>query len=592
MDTAAQPKIIVSTYTYNVESYILKALDSMIHQTYGNWEWYLIENASTDHTAQVIERFLSVHPDSRIHYSKRRYNSLLHPEAEELDEFTRVRPALYGNGYYFTTLDSDDYYAYDALETMAAPVIQENADYVITGRRGFWENSNQTTELRLPPRRSYSDPAELAQDWLKIYPCIRTAWSKLFRFDGFWSIYDHNVSGIMDMGNGNDTFVNLLYLEREATKVSCVDRVTVNFCVRRNSVFNSHVYPQRYRSYLKIYQQTITLFQKWKRPAAQNTYFARLVLKTSMLETTAAASRDIESSSNLQLFCNLLTDQALRQVLEPDGLYAEMVEDLFNLLLKNSVLRLPVREQQDAFSHFPFLLLQGLRLKKEAPYAGLCLLLAGVFRPDNPCGVGLQYLLQEWRTAECGRLSALSAIDTAELEAILREAPALFRALVTQDQDLGIRSYRAGDKSYFQVYYNIFEAIPPYHQVDQLEEEALNAIQANDLARLQRATARLQQLSPFGMTTLYATLYLLCQGNQLERALYICMAAPCLYPESALMVETAAAVFEELGYFQLAAEAYEGLLPSLEAPERALAQERAAELHRLQKSQQEANEGV
>lgn len=123
-----KPKIIVLTYAYNVEKYIPNALQSMISQTYDNWEWYLTDNASTDRTPNIIEDFLQTHPDERIHYFKRKYNSILHPGKEKDPFSVCVLPSLVGNGYYITSLDSDDYFEPRALEIMAKPVIEHGVD--------------------------------------------------------------------------------------------------------------------------------------------------------------------------------------------------------------------------------------------------------------------------------------------------------------------------------------------------------------------------------------------------------------------------------------------------------------------------------
>ena len=50
--------------TYNRAEFIGKALDSVLAQTYGNWECVLIDDGSTDHTRDVLAAF----DDSRIRF--------------------------------------------------------------------------------------------------------------------------------------------------------------------------------------------------------------------------------------------------------------------------------------------------------------------------------------------------------------------------------------------------------------------------------------------------------------------------------------------------------------------------------------------
>jgi len=60
-----QDKIIILMATYNGEEYISKQLDSLIEQTYENWELWIRDDFSTDTTIEIIQKYISV--DNRIH---------------------------------------------------------------------------------------------------------------------------------------------------------------------------------------------------------------------------------------------------------------------------------------------------------------------------------------------------------------------------------------------------------------------------------------------------------------------------------------------------------------------------------------------
>lgn len=62
-----KPNVLVSVVTtlYNYRDYIGELIDSVKAQTYQNWELVIIDDASTDNPAEVIEKYLS---DSRIRY--------------------------------------------------------------------------------------------------------------------------------------------------------------------------------------------------------------------------------------------------------------------------------------------------------------------------------------------------------------------------------------------------------------------------------------------------------------------------------------------------------------------------------------------
>jgi glycosyltransferase involved in cell wall biosynthesis len=51
---------------YNAANYIQEAIDSVINQTFVDWELIIVDDGSTDHTKEVITKNVLV--DERIHY--------------------------------------------------------------------------------------------------------------------------------------------------------------------------------------------------------------------------------------------------------------------------------------------------------------------------------------------------------------------------------------------------------------------------------------------------------------------------------------------------------------------------------------------
>ena len=66
MNLKSKPFVSVVIPTYNHAKFLGKALESVIYQTYRNWEVIVIDNKSTDGTRQVIENY----KDPRIQYFK------------------------------------------------------------------------------------------------------------------------------------------------------------------------------------------------------------------------------------------------------------------------------------------------------------------------------------------------------------------------------------------------------------------------------------------------------------------------------------------------------------------------------------------
>jgi len=94
----SEPLITIITTAYNAERFLPASIDSVLRQTYANWELLIADDASTDHSAAVISEYAS--KDSRIKVSHNRENA----------HYLRTRNRLFAMavGEYITLLDADD----------------------------------------------------------------------------------------------------------------------------------------------------------------------------------------------------------------------------------------------------------------------------------------------------------------------------------------------------------------------------------------------------------------------------------------------------------------------------------------------------
>ncbi|MFY7740918.1 MAG: glycosyltransferase family 2 protein [Flavobacterium sp.] len=98
MNNATLPEISVVMPVYNAEKYLNEAIDSVLNQTYSNFELIILNDKSTDSSKAIIESYLA--KDSRIVF---------------IDKETNVGPANLRNqgfdlarGTYIALLDADD----------------------------------------------------------------------------------------------------------------------------------------------------------------------------------------------------------------------------------------------------------------------------------------------------------------------------------------------------------------------------------------------------------------------------------------------------------------------------------------------------
>ena len=92
------PLISIITPSYNSESFISQTIDSVIRQTYTNWELLITDDCSTDNTIEIVESYIK--NDSRIKLFKLEKNSG--------SAIARNNSIKHSKGIYVSFCDSDD----------------------------------------------------------------------------------------------------------------------------------------------------------------------------------------------------------------------------------------------------------------------------------------------------------------------------------------------------------------------------------------------------------------------------------------------------------------------------------------------------
>src|SRR5437868_6754219 len=90
------PRISINTPVYNGEKFIARAVQSVLAQTYGDFELVVVNDGSKDSTAQILNSFT----DPRIR--------VIHQEQNQGISRTRNHALRSSRGDYVAVLDADD----------------------------------------------------------------------------------------------------------------------------------------------------------------------------------------------------------------------------------------------------------------------------------------------------------------------------------------------------------------------------------------------------------------------------------------------------------------------------------------------------
>jgi glycosyltransferase involved in cell wall biosynthesis len=98
-DFSIKYEISVILTVYNRELYLRRSIDSLINQSFSNWELIAIDDGSTDNSLNVLRSYEENFPNIKV----------LHQENQRIAP-SRNRGIFLSSGKYITFLDSDDEY--------------------------------------------------------------------------------------------------------------------------------------------------------------------------------------------------------------------------------------------------------------------------------------------------------------------------------------------------------------------------------------------------------------------------------------------------------------------------------------------------
>lgn len=112
---------------YNVEKYLKKCIESVLNQTYKNFELVLVDDGSTDNSGVICDG-----------YGDKENIVVVHKANGGLAD-ARNKGIEVSRGEYITFLDSDDYIKSDYLETLYNILYKTGADIVISNFINIYE---------------------------------------------------------------------------------------------------------------------------------------------------------------------------------------------------------------------------------------------------------------------------------------------------------------------------------------------------------------------------------------------------------------------------------------------------------------------
>jgi len=195
------PKIIVYTRAFNAEKTLHHAIESVVNQTYGDFEYYLIDNGSTDQTRVIMEEYAKC--DTRLHVMK--------SDALPKNGVVPILETKYPDNFYFCFLDADDEYASEFLAETLAFAQKFDLDVAIAGSDYIDTDSGRVVEQKAIKGELIVEGRAFADKFLQYRGSIGAFWGKLFKYTVFKDI---NRDRLPKIRFCNDSIQLWIYLTR------------------------------------------------------------------------------------------------------------------------------------------------------------------------------------------------------------------------------------------------------------------------------------------------------------------------------------------------------------------------------------------
>lgn len=146
VNTQEQPLISVIMPAYNAEKFIGQAIESVITQTYQNWELLIIDDDSSDATTQIAWSYAQRNERIRV-YQKQKNTGVAQ---------SRNWGFALARGEWIALLDSDDIWYADKLEKQLQLGKKSGAKVVYCAYEMMDTDGNKVSDFMVPECVSYS----------------------------------------------------------------------------------------------------------------------------------------------------------------------------------------------------------------------------------------------------------------------------------------------------------------------------------------------------------------------------------------------------------------------------------------------------
>lgn len=141
-----KPLVSVIMSVYNAEQWLKIAIDSIVNQTYTNWEFFIIDDASTDTTQKILTSYT----DNRI--------KVIFREKQKCPSINLNYAFKLSKGEFIARMDADDISMPDRFQTQVDYLLQHKDVAVVAGFIDLMNDAGDFTGVWKDDRKASSWP--------------------------------------------------------------------------------------------------------------------------------------------------------------------------------------------------------------------------------------------------------------------------------------------------------------------------------------------------------------------------------------------------------------------------------------------------
>jgi glycosyltransferase involved in cell wall biosynthesis len=219
-----KPLISVIVPVYNVEDYIEECIDSIIAQTFKNFELIVIDDASQDCSFEKAVK--------RLQNTEINFKTIVLKKNQGLSN-ARNEGMKIAAGKYLNFMDSDDWIPPHALETLYNAAILHNASIVAANKLIVRDQKTEKLTQHITETKTLS-PIDALNGMLFNYQPTDNACVKLYRKELFDT---HKIR--FEKGRYHEDFLANIHLLYHAEKVVVIPDIVYYHRKREGSIINS-----------------------------------------------------------------------------------------------------------------------------------------------------------------------------------------------------------------------------------------------------------------------------------------------------------------------------------------------------------------